>query len=45
MGCYPGNIMQMKMLAPLGDPIAFDIGGYTLALRKEEAKLIEVELI
>ncbi len=45
MGCYPGNTIQMKQKAPLGDPIAFDIGGYTLALRKDEAKLIEVEKI
>jgi Fe2+ transport system protein FeoA len=27
----------------LGDPIAFDIGGYILGLREEEADYIQVE--
>ncbi len=45
MGCYPGNELTMRWSAPLGDPIAFNIDNYTLALRKDEAKLIEVEKI
>ncbi|MEZ4805032.1 MAG: FeoA domain-containing protein [Bacteroidia bacterium] len=42
MGCFEGNIIKRLYVAPLGDPIAFDINGYILGLRKDEAKLIEV---
>jgi len=31
--------------APFGDPMAIDIGGYTLSLRKDEAAHVEVETI
>lgn len=44
MGCFEGNTIRMLQVAPLGDPIAYDINGYILGLRKEEAKLIEVSL-
>jgi ferrous iron transport protein A len=42
MGCFEGNEIKMLYVAPLGDPIAYDINGYILGLRKEEAKLIQV---
>jgi Fe2+ transport system protein FeoA len=42
MGCFEGNTIKRLYVAPLGDPIAFDINGYILGLRKDEAKLIEV---
>ena len=44
MGCFEGNAIKLLHIAPLGDPIAFDINGYILGLRKEEAKLIHVSL-
>jgi ferrous iron transport protein A len=31
-------------VAPLGDPIEFTVKGYSLSLRKSEAKAIEVEV-
>ncbi len=37
MGCLPGEMIQVKNIAPLGDPIAISVGGYTLGLRKAEA--------
>jgi ferrous iron transport protein A len=43
MGCFEGNGIRMLYVAPLGDPIAYDINGYILGLRKEEARLIEVD--
>lgn len=43
MGLYPGKSVSVVFRAPLGDPIAIDVDGYTLSLRKEEASLIEVE--
>ena len=42
MGCFEGNHIQRLYTAPLGDPIAFDINGYILGLRKEEANNIVV---
>jgi ferrous iron transport protein A len=43
MGLYPGKEITVIFTAPLGDPIALDIDGYTLSLRKNEASLIEIE--
>ena len=43
MGCIPGNEIQLKFVAPLGDPICILVEGYLLALRKEEASMIEIE--
>lgn len=45
MGCVPGATLKMSLKAPLGDPIAFDIDGYCLSMRKSEAAQIEVELM
>ena len=40
MGCLPGELIQVKNIAPLGDPIAISVGGYTLGLRKAEASSV-----
>lgn len=45
MGCVPGALIKMLMKAPLGDPIAYELEGYTLSMRKAEAKFVEVQLI
>lgn len=42
MGCLPGEIIQVKNIAPLGDPIAIIIDGYTLGLRKAEASAVVI---
>ena len=42
MGLLPGNEVLVKRLAPMHDPIHIEVGGYDLALRKEEAALIVV---
>jgi len=44
MGCLPGEVVTLELIAPLGDPIAINIGGYLLSLRKREAQYIKVEL-
>lgn len=43
MGLYPGKIVEVVFKAPFGGPIAIDLDGYTLSLRKDEASLVEVE--
>lgn len=45
MGCLPGENIEILKKAPLNDPISVSVAGYTLSLRVEEAKHIEVELI
>jgi len=42
MGLYPGKVIQMVFKAPFGDPLAVDVEGYTLSLRKKEASLVEL---
>lgn len=42
MGIIEGDFVQVLFKAPLGDPIAISVKGYTLSLRKDEAALIEV---
>lgn len=45
MGFVKGSEIELEKVAPLGDPIELKIKGYSICLRKEEAKNIEVELI
>jgi len=40
MGCVPGEHIKVVGMAPLGDPIAILVSGYTLAIRKAEAENI-----
>jgi ferrous iron transport protein A len=42
MGCVPGENVHISMIAPFGDPIAINISGYTLSLRRSEASAIVV---
>ena len=44
MGITPGTSIYVRKVAPLGDPIEITIRGYELSLRKEEGKLITVEV-
>lgn len=45
MGVTPGAQVTVKKLAPLGDPIEINIRGYELSLRKDEGKLVTVEVM
>ena len=42
MGCTPGEKIHINHIAPLGDPIAISVAGYTLSLRKTDAAMITV---
>lgn len=42
MGIVKGETILIERSAPLGDPVEYFIKGYHLALRREEAALIEV---
>lgn len=43
MGLIVGKRMTVLFRAPLGDPIAYDVEGYILSLRIDEANQITVE--
>ncbi|KAA3623622.1 MAG: ferrous iron transport protein A [Flavobacterium sp.] len=45
MGCLPGNEVQLVQQAPFKDPLYLNINGSHLAIRKETAEQIEIELI
>ncbi|NMC45277.1 MAG: ferrous iron transport protein A [Chloroflexi bacterium] len=45
MGLLKGTEIKVVRLAPLGDPIEFEVKGYNLSLRKKEARLVEVEVL
>jgi len=42
MGIVKGERILIERNAPLGDPVEYFIKGYHLALRRDEAALIEV---
>lgn len=43
MGITKGTVITVKKTAPLGDPLEINIRGYELAIRKDDAAMIEVE--
>ncbi len=43
MGFVAGTEVRVRRCAPTGDPVAYDLLGYCLSLRKEEAALVTVE--
>ena len=44
MGLVPGAEVKVVRVAPLGDPIEFQVKGYSLSLRKTEAANVTVEI-
>lgn len=45
MGCLPGNEVSLVQTAPFHDPLYLNINGSYLAIRKETASQIKIELI
>lgn len=43
MGITKGVEVQIRKVAPLGDPIELNVRGYELSIRKADAEMIEVE--
>lgn len=44
MGCLPGNIVELVQVAPFADPMYLNINGTHLAIRKETAIHILIEI-
>ena len=45
MGCLPGNEVSLIQEAPFKDPLYLTVNGSHLAIRKEMASKIEIEII
>lgn len=45
MGLIAGESIRHVGVAPLGDPIEFEIRGYRLSLRAEEAARVQIERV
>jgi ferrous iron transport protein A len=45
MGFWPGKAIELIVSAPFGDPLAFKVDNTVIALRKEEAELIQVKAL
>ena len=43
MGLTKGTQVQVRKVAPLGDPVEVTVRGYELSIRKADAEMIEVE--
>lgn len=44
MGCLPGNSVELVQVAPFADPMYLNINGSHLAIRKETAIHIQIEI-
>ena len=45
MGLIPGTVVRLLGVAPLGDPLEFEVRGYRLSVRKSEAQRITAEAL
>jgi ferrous iron transport protein A len=45
MGLTPGVEVKLLGVAPLGDPLEFELRGYRLSVRKSEARHVTVEAL
>lgn len=45
MGLTKGADVQIRKVAPLGDPIEVTVRGYELSIRKADAEMIEIESV
>jgi Fe2+ transport system protein FeoA len=43
LGLFPGAIIKLNQIAPLGCPVAVELDGHMISLRKREAATVEVE--
>lgn len=45
MGCLPGNEVELVQIAPFKDPLYLNINGSHLAIRRDTAIQIEIEVV
>lgn len=42
MGLIPGTVLRVHKVAPMGDPIEITLRGYSLTLRLDDVRSVEV---
>ena len=45
LGLLPGTELVVVRMAPLGDPVEIAVRGFALSLRKEEASVMQLEVV
>lgn len=45
LGCLPGNEIELLHIAPFNDPIYINVNGCHIAIRRETAFLIELDIL
>ena len=45
LGCLPGSEVELVQVAPLSDPLYINVNGSHIAIRRETARIIEIDLI
>ena len=45
LGFVPGRIVTPLRRAPLGDPVVYRVADYELCLRRQEARMVQVEIL
>ena len=45
LGCLPGNAIELVQIAPFKDPIYINVNGCHIAIRRETAMLIELDIV
>ncbi len=45
MGLLPGTEFSVSRIAPLGDPVEILVRGFALSIRKNEASILNVQLL
>ncbi|NJP41301.1 ferrous iron transport protein A [Oscillospiraceae bacterium HV4-5-C5C] len=43
LGLTPGNEVCCRLISPLGDPTAYEICGALIAIRRDDAKTVELD--
>lgn len=43
MGCLPGNDIELIQIAPMGDPLFFNVNDAKVAIRKKTASFIFIQ--
>ena len=44
LGCLPGNLLELVQIAPLNDPLYIDVNGSHIAIRRDIARRIILDV-
>jgi ferrous iron transport protein A len=45
LGCIPGEKIKLAFIAPMGDPLAIQVAGSTISIRKVDAETVRIKRI